>query len=75
MEGAERHLALSVEDKLPPGQAVFLRGCPWYVVPRRQSDGSHILWDGEHEAFVPRRGSVKDGVLRLERLRGSKPYG
>lgn len=63
---------MSVEDRLPPGETVYLRGCPWYIVPRKQSDGSHILWEGENEAFVPKRGSVRDGVMQLERLRRQK---
>lgn len=66
---------MSVEDKLPPGETVFLRGCPWYIVPRKQGDGSYILWDGENSAYVARRGSVREGVMQLERLRRAKQHG
>jgi len=60
---------MPVEDELPPGETIHLRGLPWYVVPRKQSDGSLILWDGQHTAYVAKRGSIRDGVLALERLR------
>lgn len=60
---------MPVEDQLPPGETVYLRGCPWYVVPRKQGDGSHVLWDGQNRAYVAKRGSVRDAVIELERLR------
>ena len=63
---------MGVEDTLPPGETVRLRNCPWYVVPRKQSDGSLILWDGDNEVYVRKHGSIQDGIMQLERLRRLK---
>lgn len=66
---------MPVEDGLPPGETVHVHGCPWYVVPRKQPDGSYVLWDGESSVHVIKRRDIWDGVMRLERQRRLRSHG